>query len=89
MKSSKTFCFFSNMPALCQLRLSLAGVACGLAAAAILMRLMAKLLFEVKPVDRVTYAAVSACLVAAALAASYLPTLRITMIDPVNALRAE
>ena len=77
------------MPALCQLRLSLAGVACGLAAAAILMRLMAKLLFEVKPVDRVTYAAVSACLVAAALAASYLPTLRITMIDPVNALRAE
>jgi predicted permease len=71
------------------LRLALIGVACGLAAAAILMRLMAKLLFEVKPVDPATYAAMSACLVAAALAASYLPTLRITLIHPVNALRAE
>jgi hypothetical protein len=71
------------------LRRSLAGVAFGPAAAAILMRLMAKLLFEVKPVDPVTYAAVSACLIAAALAASYLPTLRITTMDPVNALRAE
>jgi predicted permease len=71
------------------LRLALIGVACGLAAAAILMRLMAKLLFEVKPVDPATYAAMSACLVAAALTASYLPTVRITLIQPVNALRAE
>ena len=71
------------------LRLALIGVACGLAAAAILMRLMAKLLFEVQPVDPPTYAAMSACLVAAVLAASYLPIRRITLIDPVNALRAE
>ena len=71
------------------LRLALIGVACGLAAAATLMRLMAKLLFEVKPVDPATYTAMSACLVAAALAASYLPTVRITLIQPVDALRAE
>ena len=37
------------------LRLALIGVACGLGAAAILMRLMVKLLFEVKPVDPATY----------------------------------
>jgi predicted permease len=71
------------------LHLALIGVAFGLAAAAGLMRLMAKLLFEVKPVDPVTYAAVAVCLVAAALAASYLPALRISAIDPVDALRAE
>lgn len=71
------------------LRLGLIGVACGLGAAVILTRLMAGLLFEVKPVDPSTYAVMSVCLIAAALAASYLPTLRITLIDPVNALRAE
>ena len=71
------------------LRLSLIGVACGLAAAAGLMQFMSKLLYGVKPVDPLTYAAVSACLVAAALAASYLPALRISAIDPVDALRAD
>ncbi|HTX33388.1 MAG TPA: ABC transporter permease [Bryobacteraceae bacterium] len=71
------------------LRLALIGVACGLAAAAGLMQFLAKLLFGVKPVDPLTYAAVSGCLIAAALAASYLPALRSTAIDPVNALRAE
>lgn len=71
------------------LRLALIGVACGLTAAALLMRLMASLLFEVKPIDPLTYIAMSLCLIAAAVAASYLPTLRITVIDPVHALRAE
>jgi predicted permease len=71
------------------LRLALMGVAIGLAAAAGLMQLMAKLLYEVKPVDPVTYGAVAVCLIASALAASYLPALRISAIDPVEALRAE
>lgn len=65
------------------------GVACGLAAAAVLTRLMSSLLFEVKAVDPLTYAAVSASLIAAALLASYLPALRATKVDPVEALRAE
>ncbi|HTX33389.1 MAG TPA: ABC transporter permease [Bryobacteraceae bacterium] len=71
------------------LRLALIGVACGLLGAVGLTRLMARLLFAVKPVDPVTYAAVAACLIAAALAASYLPALRISAIDPVDALRAD
>jgi len=71
------------------LRLAAIGVACGMVASAGLLRLMAKLLFEVKPVDPLTYAAVAACLIAAALAASYLPALQVTAIDPVEALRAE
>jgi predicted permease len=71
------------------LRLSLIGVACGLAASFGLMRFMAKLLFHVKPVDWPTYAVVAGSLIAAALVASYLPALRSTAIDPVEALRAE
>jgi predicted permease len=65
------------------------GVACGLTAAMALMRLMSSLLFEVSPIDPVTYGAVSIGLAAAALLASYLPARGATSIDPVDALRAE
>jgi predicted permease len=65
------------------------GVACGLAAAAVLTRLMSSLLFEVKAVDPLTYAAVALAVIAAALLASYLPALRATKVDPVVALRSE
>jgi ABC-type antimicrobial peptide transport system permease subunit len=65
------------------------GVACGLGAAFGLMRLLSALLFEVSPVDPVTYCAVSAGLVATAAMASYLPSRRASAVDPVNALRAE
>ncbi len=65
------------------------GVACGLAAAIALTRVMSSLLFEVSPVDPITYAAVSASLILAAVLASYLPALRATKVDPVEALRAE
>jgi ABC-type antimicrobial peptide transport system permease subunit len=65
------------------------GAALGLAAAAGLMRLMSSLLFEVKPLDPLTYLTVSAGLIAAAVAASYLPARKATVIDPVAALRAE
>ena len=71
------------------LTLAAIGVVCGLVAAALLTRLMSSLLFEVNPVDPVTYVAVSASLIAAALLASYLPALRATKVDPVEALRAE
>jgi predicted permease len=65
------------------------GVACGLVAAVLLMRLMASLLFNVSPVDPVTYGAVSVGLVATAWCASYLPSRRAATVDPVEALRAE
>jgi predicted permease len=71
------------------MRLAVAGVACGLAAAVAFMRLMSSLLFEVSPLDPVTYAAVSFGLVAAAVSASYVPALRAAAVDPVDALRAE
>ena len=71
------------------LRLAVIGVACGLVAAVTLMQAMSSLLFEVRPIDPITYAAVSLGLAAAALLASYVPALRATSVDPVEALRAE
>jgi predicted permease len=65
------------------------GVACGLIAAVLLMRLMSALLFNVNPVDPVTYGTVSLGLAATAWLASYLPSRRAATVDPVEALRAE
>jgi predicted permease len=66
-----------------------AGVACGLVAAIALTRMMSSLLFEVSPLDPLTYIAVAVGLVAAAALASYLPSRRAAAVDPVEALRAE
>src|SRR6185295_13014190 len=65
------------------------GVGCGLVAAAAVTRLMSALLFEVSPIDPVTYCAVSIVLVGAAFLASYVPARRATVIDPADALRTE
>jgi putative ABC transport system permease protein len=71
------------------LLLAAIGVGVGLAAAVGLTRLMSSLLFGVSAVDPLTYAAVSALLMAAAVLASYVPARRAMAIDPVEALRAE
>ena len=65
------------------------GAAVGLVAAAPLSQLMSALLFEVKPIDPLTYAVVVVGLLAAAALASYLPARRITRIHPTEALRSE
>ena len=65
------------------------GVACGLAVARVVMRLMSSLLFQVKPADPLTYAAVALGLIATAALASYLPSRRAASVNPVEALRAE
>jgi len=65
------------------------GTALGLVAAAGLTRLMSSLFFGVTALDPVTYAAVSALLIAAAVLASYVPARRAIAVDPVQALRAE
>ena len=71
------------------LMLAAAGIAIGLTAAIAAMRLMSSLLFEVSPVDPATYAAVALALMSATVVASYLPALRATGVDPLEALRAE
>lgn len=65
------------------------GVACGLMGAIISMRLLSALLFNVRPVDPITYGAASLGLLATAWLASYLPSRRAATVDPVEALRAE
>ncbi len=65
------------------------GVAIGLAAATGTMRLISSLLFQVNPIDPVTYGLVALALIAATLLASYVPAMRATAVDPIEALRAE
>jgi ABC-type antimicrobial peptide transport system permease subunit len=65
------------------------GAVFGLAGAAALTRLMASLLFSVKPVDPMTYVIVAAGLIAAAATAAYVPARRATTVNPVEALRSE
>ena len=71
------------------LNLAAIGIVCGLVAAVALARVMASLLFEVSPMDPLTYGAVCASLAAAAMLASYVPALRATGVNPVTALRTE
>jgi putative ABC transport system permease protein len=70
-------------------RLAAVGIVFGLVAAVALTRFMSSLLFNVQPRDPLTYLIVCASLVMAAIAASYVPALRATSVDPVEALRAE
>jgi predicted permease len=65
------------------------GTAAGVLAAAPLSYLMSALLFEVKPLDPLTYGLVVAGLLVAAAVASYIPARSVTRIQPVEALRAE
>ena len=65
------------------------GVAIGLIAAMGLTRLMSSLLYGVEATDPVTFGVVAAMLSAVALLASYLPALRASRTDPVEALRFE
>jgi putative ABC transport system permease protein len=65
------------------------GVVCGMVAAVPLMSLMSSLLFNVKPVDPVTYAVVAVGLVLTAFLASYWPSRKAAEVNPVEALRAE
>src|SRR5882672_3694345 len=65
------------------------GVVLGLAGAAGVTRLMTSLLFEVKPVDGLTYAVVAVLLTAIAALASYVPARKAAGVDPAEALAAE
>jgi predicted permease len=67
----------------------LCGLVAGLAGASALGRLMARLLYQVRPDDPVVFGGVAAVLLATALLSSWLPARRIARIDPVTALRKE
>jgi predicted permease len=66
-----------------------AGIAAGLVGALALTRLISALLYQVKPWDPLTFAAVSVFLAAVAIAATCFPAFRATRVDPLVALRWE
>ena len=71
------------------LKLTIAGLAIGLAGAAAAARLTSSLLFGIVHLDALTATGVAALLVIAAVLAAYLPARQATKVDPMVALRYE
>jgi putative ABC transport system permease protein len=70
-------------------RLTGLGLLAGLGAALVGTRVVASLLYSVRPTDAITFTAVSAVLAGVALLASYIPARRAMRVDPMVALRHE
>jgi predicted permease len=71
------------------LKLAVIGIGLGIAGGLLLARLIASLLFGVAPTDLPTFIGVGVVLFMAALAASCIPALRATRVNPMVALRYE
>jgi ABC-type antimicrobial peptide transport system permease subunit len=71
------------------LRLAAAGGAVGCVGALIVSRLMAGLLYGVRPTDPLTFAGVATLLIGVALLACYIPARRAMRVDPMVALHYE
>lgn len=69
------------------LAMAIVGAAVGIVGALVVARLMAGLLYSVRPTDPLTFFSVAALLLFVALVACYLPALRATKVDPMVALR--
>jgi putative ABC transport system permease protein len=70
-------------------RLVGAGLIAGAIVAALSTRLFVSLMFGVSALDPLVYVGTAALLALIALAASYVPALRATRVDPIEALRTE
>ena len=68
-------------------KLALIGVSLGMAAALLLAKLMAGMLYKTGDHDPLTFLSAPLVLVAVALVASYLPARRATRVNPIDALR--
>jgi hypothetical protein len=71
------------------LKLALAGLVIGLAAAAATTRGLTSLLYSVTPNDSLTFILIGGAVSVIAVVASYIPARRAVRIDPVDALRAD
>jgi ABC-type antimicrobial peptide transport system permease subunit len=71
------------------MRLTVIGIACGLVLSFIATRVLAGLLYGIKPGDPLTFATVSLFLAAVAFISCYVPARRAASIDPMKSLRAE
>jgi ABC-type antimicrobial peptide transport system permease subunit len=71
------------------LRLSVVGLVVGLGLSFAATRLMRRLLFEVSPSDPLLYSGVALFICAVAALACFVPAMRATRIDPMQALRTE
>jgi putative ABC transport system permease protein len=69
--------------------LTLLGLALGLAAAFLLTRSLGGLLYEVSPVDPLTFSLLPVLLALVTLAAAYLAARRASEVDPMVAMRVE
>ena len=65
------------------------GLVTGLLGAAMLTRLLRSMLYNVKPFDPITYAAIPVLLAFVAMIACFVPARRATQVDPLVALREE
>ena len=69
--------------------LAVVGIVIGLGGAYALARLSTSLLYEIPPADPLTYAGLSALVLAIALAATWVPARRAQRVDPLSVLRVD
>ena len=70
-------------------RVVIVGVVIGVAAAVAATRLLGSLLYGVKPVDPIVFAAMSVMMVAIGVLASYMPARRASSVNPIESLRSD